>query len=628
MTDQHDLTDIPAKYATLKQAEVAGLNVPRSVLLNGQQSEASVEAFVGQSADRCFIVRSANLSEDDSDYSLAGHFWSSEAIDKSLVTETIIQAQQENQAVLDSLQLTAAPQLIVQEYVEHKVGGVLFSPWSFFSDYAYIECSEQGVKSVVEGAASESVVLSLDGEFDDPLSLSESLKYLKPELVALCGQLRRVYDFPVDCEWAYDIQKQCVVVLQVRPQTHLVGPILPCSQSNEESFGEWSKGHNNGKDSLLSIDPARDWQFTALSESLGRLSPLSFSLLHQLYVDAIPTFRLLGCKAKVVDFMAYAPDGTVLVDPVLEQDFYKLTLFGGFQRGMRQAAIQNEARLFMSGYDDSAAFSYDTLLQLFRYWMASNISSSGAGRESLQGASPHAYELAWVTEPAFQKSYDLSTWDEMNREGRLLFLFELNKLKKLLGSKYSIQNTSVKSSENSSIKGDVDNITVRHSSANTEQDSTYQRSVLFCTWSEYQAGNYQTAMARQHLQARYALYDYALFSSDVAGDIQSLASAKTVESRVFLIENPASFKGDISKDCILVAPYFDNRWVGRIRELKGIVVSQGSRLSHSAIVAREYDVPYLVMPELDLESLGQGQEMILEPKGLKPTPKSAGITLF
>ena len=335
MTDQHDLMGIPAKYATLKQAELAGLNVPQSLLLNGEHTNASVVAFLAQLTDRRFIVRSANLSEDESDYSLAGHFWSSEAIDKSLVAETIIQAQKENQTMLDTLQLTAAPQLILQEYIEHKVGGVLFSPWSFFPDYAYIEYSEHGVKSVVEGASSEGVVLSLEGEFDDPLSFPESLKHLKSELVSLCYQLRQVFDFPVDCEWAYDIQNQCVVVLQVRPQTHLVGPILPCSQSNSDLLGEWSKGCDTAEISSPAFDSTRDWQFTALSESLGRLSPLSFSLLHQLYVDAIPTFRLLGCKAKTVDFMVYAPDGTVLVDTALEKAFYQLTLFGGFQRGMR-----------------------------------------------------------------------------------------------------------------------------------------------------------------------------------------------------------------------------------------------------------------------------------------------------
>lgn len=65
---------------------------------------------------------------------------------------------------------------------------------------------------------------------------------------------------------------------------------------------------------------------------------------------------------------------------------------------------------------------------------------------------------------------------------------------------------------------------------------------------------------------------------------------------------------------------FDSRWVrvSSIRHCKGIVVNRGSRLAHSAIVAREYDMPYYVMPELDLHTLKDRQFMILAPNGLKP----------
>lgn len=163
-----------------------------------------------------------------------------------------------------------------------------------------------------------------------------------------------------------------------------------------------------------------------------------------------------------------------------------------------------------------------------------------------------------------------------------------------------IQN-SEKSSDNSLIKAEFDNVSEQRSSRNAEQDLSYQGSILFCTWSEYEAGDFQIAKARQHLQARYALY-----SSGSAGGIQSLASAKTVEGTVFIIETPSSFKGDIPKDCILVSPYFDNRCVICIHMLKGIAFSRGSRLSHSAIVAREYNVPYGAISDLNLESLEQG----------------------
>lgn len=609
MTERGDLqgvqsvpvNGVPAKYATLKQAERAGLTVPRSLLLDGEHSEANIAQFLDASADSRFIVRSAVESEDSHEYSLAGHFWSSAAVTRELVAETIIQAQQANQAVLDSLQSTSHPPLILQEYIEHTVGGVLFSPWSFFTDYAYIEYSDAGVKRVVEGGESHSAVLCIDAQSADPLPLLDALRHLKSELASLCNQLRGIYDFPVDCEWAYDSQKHCVVVLQVRPQTHFVGPVLPYSKADVNSLNDWS-GHGIDH-AITSADLSEAWQFTALSESLGRLSPLSFSLLRQLYTDSIPTLHSLGCKAKAVDFMCYAPDGTILVDPSYEQSFYKMTLFGGFQRGMHQAKIQQEAQRAMSEYDHSAAFSYDILLQLFRYWIAANICSAGAGRESLEGSSasdsPHAYELAWVTELAIEKPDKLNSWNELNRWGRALFLFELNKLKREL--RQATQQTNDKTEPHNS----------------SQQNSNADNYKLFCTWREYQAGDYQSGKSRQYQQAPYALYDFALLSADETGDIQSLASSKTVEGPVYIIENP-SVVNDIPADCILITPYFDNRWVGLIRHCKGIVVTRGSRLSHSAIVAREYDVPYYVMPQLSLDALQSGQQMVLDSAGLKP----------
>jgi phosphohistidine swiveling domain-containing protein len=591
---------VPAKYATLKQAERAGLTVPRSLLLDGEQSEADIAQFLDGSTDSRFIVRSAVESEDSSEHSLAGHFWSSDAVARELVAETITQAQQANQAVLDSLQSASHPQLILQEYIEHTVGGVLFSPWSFFTDYAYIEYSDAGVKRVVEGGESHSAVLCVDAQYADPLPLLDALSHLKSELVSLCNQLRGIYDFPVDCEWAYNSQTHGVVVLQVRPQTHFVGPVLPCSKADAHSLNDWS-GHGIDH-AITSADLSEAWQFTALSESLGRLSPLSFSLLKQLYTDSIPTLHLLGCKAKSVDFMRYAPDGTVLVDPRREQSFYKLSLFGGFQRGMHQAKIQQEAQLAINEYDHSAAFSYDTLLQLFRYWIAANICSAGAGRERLDGRfasdSPHGYELAWEADLAIEKPAKLSSWNELNRWGRALFLFELNKLKRELGQ----------ATQQANDKTDPHNP--------SQQSSKVENYKLFCTWSEYQAGDYQSGKSRQHQQAPYALYDFAFLSADESGDIQSLASGKTAEGPVYIIENP-SVVNDIPADCILITPYFDNRWVGLIRYCKGIVVTRGSRLSHSAIVAREYDVPYYVMPQLSLDTLQNGQQMVLDSTGLK-----------
>ena len=90
------------------------------------------------------------------------------------LTDTIIQAQNANQAVLNSLHSVDHPQLILQEYIEHSVGGVLFSPWSFFNDYAYIEYSDAGVKQVVAGEGSHSALLCMEPNQCDPLPLADA----------------------------------------------------------------------------------------------------------------------------------------------------------------------------------------------------------------------------------------------------------------------------------------------------------------------------------------------------------------------------------------------------------------------------------------------------------------------
>ena len=121
MISQRDQTQAqPAKYALLKQAESLGLSVPKSLLIDTQNlSEYEIETFLNAFDDARFIVRSANIDEDGSEYSLAGHFWSSEAVTQSEVFNTIALATQENNKVLASLGLNTAPQLILQEYIEH-----------------------------------------------------------------------------------------------------------------------------------------------------------------------------------------------------------------------------------------------------------------------------------------------------------------------------------------------------------------------------------------------------------------------------------------------------------------------------------------------------------------------------
>ena len=539
---------LPAKYQRLVEAAQAGLRIPRSLLLT--QPTVSLEPFLADlPASTQFIVRSANKVEDGSGHSLAGHFWSSGAVSCEQIPATLQTAYLENQRLLTALQLNQAPILMLQEYIPHTWGGVLFQPWSFFSEYAYVEYSNEGVQQVVAGQAA-SALIGLSKAATSPLNLTADAAFLEPYLRDLALQLRAIFGFPLDCEWAYSSQEQRLVVLQIRAQTHAIGALLPLPNN-------WAR-------------PTAAWQFTALSESLGKISPLSFSLWVQLYQAAQADLQCLGCKAKQVDFLAYQPDGTVLVDPIKEQQFYAPRLFGGFWRGLSASAFTAQAEALLAEFDSKAAFNSVQLFSLFRAWLIQTILQAGEGRELAPPV--HAYELSWPNPIEALTQTTPASGLPISLRLRNAFLQELNKLKRMLRT---------------------------------------QQVAVFCDWSEYTQQDFSKAISRQIQTAPLAIYDYALLN--FAMEFQSLAANTCVRGTVFCVQatNRPTLTA-LPEACILVAPYFDNRWVQSIPKLAGIIVLQASRLSHSAIVAREYQLPYVVLSPAQFAELKSGSLIELD----------------
>jgi phosphohistidine swiveling domain-containing protein len=214
--------------------------------------------------------------------------------------------------------------------------------------------------------------------------------------------------------------------------------------------------------------------------------------------------------------------------------------------------------------------------------MVANILSEGAGRETL--TQTHAYELSWVhdlTLPTLDANEPvLRDWADLNTLTRDVFFYELNKLK--------IQLQSSKESFN------------------------------FYEWSEYLAGGSSQesnqADKRQQHDARYAIFDFSNVneSNHLGAEFQSIGGKKRASGKLFIIENPASFHQQIPKGSIVLAPYFDNRWVHHIKFLEGIITHKGSQLSHSAIVARESDVPFCIVTEDAVKDLQQGDTITLD----------------
>ncbi|HMT94577.1 PEP-utilizing enzyme [uncultured Thiothrix sp.] len=554
-------TELPAKYQRLIESAEAGLQTPRSLLLTDPTTE--IESFLASFPNASqFIVRSANKTEDGSGHSLAGHFWSSAAVSREQVSATIQTAWLENQRLLTQLGLEQTPLLMLQEYIQHEIGGVLFMPWSFFSEYAYVEYSTGGVQQVVAGQA-HAVLIGLEANQPNPLALPSELSFLELPLRALAKRLATTFNFPIDCEWAYSSLEQQIIVLQVRAQTHAMGSFCALPENLEP--------------------PSNNWQFTALSESLGKLSPLSFSLLKQLYQESIPALQRLGFKAIQVDFLAYQSDGTVLVDTKREQLFYASSLMGGFWRGFRSAEFKNKAETVLANFDPDAAFDYQRLASLFTAWLIQTILQVGEGRELVPPM--HAYELSWIN-LAEHLSLDHSA--PLNLKLRSIFLLELNKLKQqLLGKK----------------------------------------ALVFCDWGEYQKQDFSQALMRQYQAVGLAIYDYAL--SHTNSEFQSLASPTVVTGTVLKVAPHSSQALALPKQCIWLSTYFDNRWVHLIPKLKGIIVLQGNRLAHSALVAREYGIPYVVVSLEQFSKLSSGLMIELDARQgqirvLKASPSTSG----
>jgi pyruvate,water dikinase len=68
------------------------------------------------------------------------------------------------------------------------------------------------------------------------------------------------------------------------------------------------------------------------------------------------------------------------------------------------------------------------------------------------------------------------------------------------------------------------------------------------------------------------------------------ASHGQVEGKVKVLRNLQAIP-DIDKQTILVVPYTDSGWVALLARAGGLIAEAGGRLSHGAIIAREYGIP-------------------------------------
>ena len=88
------------------------------------------------------------------------------------------------------------------------------------------------------------------------------------------------------------------------------------------------------------------------------------------------------------------------------------------------------------------------------------------------------------------------------------------------------------------------------------------------------------------------------------------ASPGLVEGRIKVLKSLQ--RADISKQTILVVPYTDSGWAPLLAQAGGLIAEVGGRLSHGAIVAREYCIPAVMNISDATTTLQDGQRVRLD----------------
>jgi pyruvate,water dikinase len=89
------------------------------------------------------------------------------------------------------------------------------------------------------------------------------------------------------------------------------------------------------------------------------------------------------------------------------------------------------------------------------------------------------------------------------------------------------------------------------------------------------------------------------------------ASLGQIQGRVKILRTLQAVH-DIDKNTILVVPYTDSGWVPVLVQAGGFIAEAGGKLSHGAIIAREYGIPAVMDVQNATYLLQDGQEVRID----------------
>lgn len=521
--------NLPKKYEWLNQAKEAGIKTPetlyfseKDITLNNFQSPAV--RFIESFPEESFIVRSAVEGEDGEGHSYAGHFTSSGKVKGKEVLGTIRAIFEANKLKQEELCPTGTTNLMLQVYVPMQLGGVCFTPWQYFYHHALVEYSSQGASSVVEGNKEGEAILDLRSQI-----YKESWQ---KDLSGMVQKLCKKFNVPLDIEWGQSLEGD-VYIFQVRPITFPIGGIEAATESQSESQKQLFQDIKKGA-----------WSRSGFSESLGLLSPLSFSLWKNLYASVQPFLQNIGCETSDDIFFARAKNGQIYSHSESEQSYFQAKgAAGAFKMAFKKSFLHKEIITDLKKV--SGEFSFENIEKIFSWWLVANLYVSQKNISFWGDVGE--YELSWK-QSVFPPELKKTDWESLRLHLKQLFVYHLSELKKTLSPEDMF-------------------------------------GVFNVDW-KIESGEYKG------LEESLVIYP-ASFQQEKAMNYVVVVSGKE-NLPCEVIFQPENFKGPLPEGKVIIAPYFDNRWVSQIPKLKGVVLEQGGSLSHSAIVAREYRIPYII----------------------------------
>jgi phosphohistidine swiveling domain-containing protein len=333
------------------------------------------------------------------------------------------------------------------------------------------------------------------------------------------------------------------------------------------------------------------WQISPLAETLGSVSPLSFELIIKLYQNAQTTFQNLGFRAREVNFIKRGANGAVYTASDLERQFFQLqSFFTPFTQHFRERDWRTKTVSFVDNFtprnEQKNSLGRSEIIadlsKIFNYWQIANLyfALKEKNTTTQELNRPDEYELfsyRHVDYPQIKHN----TWTELKISLKRLFLWQLSKLKKIVAK---------------------DPLWVFAQLEDFIADNFNELELL----ANYRLQLTQSAVCYPgRLPAGLNLANSKLIA--VAGNQEIVGEA-------VVIVNPDLHSPQLPANKIIVAPFFASKWIGDLSSLKGVVLEQGGQLSHSAIVARELNIPYFINYDGATKLIQTGDHLKLKPK--------------